>query len=281
MISAKSRRPIEILAMVIEKNAHYSVADLTLRFGVEEAAIQRDLRELRSLGVAVHSRKNKIMLMEPLDPELLSTIISLYISLSGAAISYPKSISLLTQKMKDAFLTTLVTLVHAIENRKPLLLQYKRISDGNLVRREVEPYDIIPTFRDWRLIAHSDGIYKQFLLENIQSIEVFDKTFVRKNDYHPDKVFRNSFNYWLGGEEIRVVLDFSIDVADQVRHGVWSETQEVEETESGVRLTMVVNSYETISNWILGWGSAVRVVEPKELREHVIAIAKEFLDTNR
>jgi predicted DNA-binding transcriptional regulator YafY len=278
----QTRRQIEIIALVLSAPAKYSVEDLCHHFNVEVAAIRRDMSAIRSIGIDIRSRKNRITILNPVETDLLNLLVASYLSVSGGAVSYPKSISLLSRKLKDSILSIFVTLLNAIEKQRYLELRYRKLSGGEIVIRVVEPYDIVPTFRDWRLIAHSDGIFKQFLIENIQDAIILDERFERLASYSPDAIFRNSFNYWLGNEEIDVTLEFSKVVADQIRNGLWTENQRVENLKGGkVRLILRVNSIETIANWVLGWGKTVRVVEPQELRDYVVKLAKGFLDSNR
>jgi predicted DNA-binding transcriptional regulator YafY len=45
-----------------------------------------------------------------------------------------------------------------------------------------------------------------------------------------------------------------------------------------VRLTMTVPISESVIAWVMGFGAAARVVEPKELRDAVVGRMKEALE---
>ena len=54
-IRAKLKRQSEILGLILSDKKSISVADLAFKYGCEELTIKRDLKELRSTGIDIHS----------------------------------------------------------------------------------------------------------------------------------------------------------------------------------------------------------------------------------
>jgi predicted DNA-binding transcriptional regulator YafY len=281
MTQSKERRQIEIVSLVQSSPGKLSVADLCEKFGVEVATIHRDLRELREQGILIHSIRNGLQLLRPLSPKDQYDLLSSYLSLVRQGISFPKNLSLITKKLKSKSLDLFVALVNAIEQRRTLEITYYKMFDDETVVRLIEPYDLIPTFRDWRLIARSDGIFKTFLVENIRELKVRDQRFERSKGYDVSDLFRKSFEYWSGGEEVEVVLEFKKRVASIIKGGIWSEDQELATGPAGsVVLKMRVNSLEEIGNWVMTWGGDVKVLKPKELIRFITSRARQILGAN-
>lgn len=275
-----TRRQIEILSLIQQRPGQLAHEDLCEEFKVEIATINRDIKALKNAGIEIISRKKKLRLKGSLKQEHYYQLLSGYLAVSGHVIGYPKSIQNVCRKLKDKTLIVFRSLVYGIEHRRVLTITYKKMYYGEIVKRTIEPYDIIPAFHDWRLIAFSDGIFKQFLVDNIQDIEIHEETFIRNESYNVDDVFRNSITYWTGGEEYTVVLRFNRSAAKLVRDTIWSEHQEVERLPGGkVQLTLKVNSIPHIGNWVMGWGGAVEVVKPARLRKFIERQAREVLRT--
>jgi predicted DNA-binding transcriptional regulator YafY len=279
-IISKERRQVELFSIIQTSKTALSTADLCVIFDVEVATIQRDLRELRKRGIPIHSVRKGVQLLGKLDLKTYQQLLSLYLASVGNVISYPKNISLMVRKLQGKSIDLFVALVNAIESRHVVRLTYYKMFDDDTVIREIEPYDLIPTSRDWRLIAKSDGYYKQFLVENIENIETLEKKFQRAKEYDSTEFYKNTFNYWRGSSEFDVVCRFSKKVAPIIKAEVWAEDQEIIQQKDGsIILRMKVNSLEQVGDWLMGWGGEVKIIEPNELLSYVEEKAKLILLT--
>ena len=278
----KERRQVEIIALVQDQSQKYSVSDLCEHFSVETATIQRDLLELRSLGISVHSTRGAIRLAKSLTQQDLQLLLRRFTTFAGEAVSVPKSTALLAKKQKSASLSIVSTLVWAIERRRILEIQYYKMYDDTLVTRVVEPYQLFTTSRDWILIARSEGIFKHFLLQNIREIKPTKASFRRDRDFDPGDLHRLSFEYWSGDEVYEVKLKFSKNVAHIIANGIWAEEQEITpQSDGSMVLRMRINSIEQLANWIFTWGGDVEVLSPPSLRNEMVQKANAFLSSNK
>lgn len=68
----KLKRQIEIIGLALSKYQTYSIADLAFLYGVEELTIKRDLSEIRSRAIDIHSTKKRgIKIYNPISTDLL------------------------------------------------------------------------------------------------------------------------------------------------------------------------------------------------------------------
>jgi len=277
----KERRQVEIISLICSVGDQHSVADLCDLFYVEIATIHRDLQELRSLGLSIHSLNGRVRVTRPLTEKDLQMLLSRYAASVGDAIAFPKSTSLLVKKQKIRSLQIFSALVRAIEQHKVLEIHYYKMFDDTFVTRIVEPYQLFSTSRDWLLIARSDGIFKHFLLQNIKEIKETKELFRRSRDFDPAEFHRLSFEYWTGEEAYPVQLKFSKKVAHTIKNGIWGEDQEISRGPDGsVILKIRVNSLQQLGIWILSWGGDVTVLKPASLRQELVRKAKAFASTN-
>ena len=279
---SKERRQIEIVSLTQHNQKKYSVADLCEEFGVEVATIHRDLSDLRSLGIPIHSIGNKVQLGRKLNEKQIQLLLARYLASVGETIGYPKNISLTVRKLKEKAIDTIVALVNGIGKKQVLKIKYYKMYDDETVERIVEPYELIPTSREWRLIARSEGYFKQFLVENILDVLQTHEKFERKKEFESIDFFRHSFNYWRGEEDFDVTLEFDRTAASVIAAEIWSEDQELESQPNGsVLLKMKINALEQIGDWVMGWGRHVKVIAPPELKQLVVEKARVILRKHR
>ena len=282
MKSSKEQRQVEIVSLAQSKQKKYSVTDLCAEFGLEVATIHRDLNDLRTLGIPIHSMAKKVQLDRKLSEKQIQILLARYLAAVGETIGYPKNISLTVKKLKEKSIDTIVALVNAIMKRRLLKISYYKKYSNETVERIIEPYELIPTSKEWRLIARSDGYYKQFLVENILSVTTMSQKFIRSMDYDSIDFFRHSFNYWRGDKDFDVTLEFDTGSAAVIACEIWSENQELDRRGDGsVVLTMRVNALEQVGDWVMSWDRHVRVIEPRELKDYVVKKANMIIEKYR
>ncbi len=280
-VRTKTARQIEILSVVEKNPVVYAAADLCEMFNVETATLHRDLRDLREMGFDIHSSKNKLSLLKDLSDKDYRMLLSIYLTSVGGIISFPRNISLTVKQLAGKTLEIFTSLVGAIELEEKIGISYVRHQDSRLQKYRLEPYDIIPGNRDWRLIAVSDGIFKQFIIGGIKSIERTGERFKRKTEYSADDYYARSFGFFSGSSVFEISLEFGKRVAEVIGNRIWSEEQELTRNDDGtILLKMKVNSIEEVGSWVLTWGGDVRIIKPAELRDYVVAKAKGILNRN-
>ena len=71
-------------------------------------------------------------------------------------------------------------------------------------------------------------------------------------------------------DPVHVVLRFRAEQAPYVRERMWHPSQKLLDLwDGGVELTFRAGGAFEIRRWVLGWGDAVEVISPEELRRQV------------
>ena len=115
------------------------------------------------------------------------------------------------------------------------------------------------------------GEIRTFAVERMETFALTDEAFTRRP--LPTEPFAHSLGVHNGRPE-RVVLEFSADAAPHVRERDWHLSQQLEDAQDGgVVLTLDVCVDYALRAWILGFGAAVRVVEPLSLAQEMFETA--------
>jgi predicted DNA-binding transcriptional regulator YafY len=184
----------------------------------------------------------------------------------------PKAISAKSpQPKRHATHTPAITLrlVEAIIERRVVAMKY----DSNHSRR-LKAYSVHP----YRLVHAQDGLYlvayvpeyqevRTFAVERIRQAAADKGTFEPVADLGTDP-FANSMGVHRGGPTCRVQLKFPASIAARVKERIWHSSQQFKDRADGSTvLTLNVSDDYALRNWILSFGSGVRVLAPASLVE--------------
>ena len=143
--------------------------------------------------------------------------------------------------------------------------------------READPYGLVHYLNVWHVIAycHLRQDIRNFRLDRIDDLVLLPKTFQR------------SVNFKMGDSKsverkrlfVRVIFDK--EVARWVMESRSYFTDSVEETPQGLLVTLKPHQESEVLQWLLSWGSHVRVLEPETLRERIIEEAQAMLQNHR
>ena len=128
--------------------------------------------------------------------------------------------------------------------------------------READPYGLVHINQTWHLSAycHLRQAMRIFRLDRMETLELLPRTFNRSGLRWSEPRKRNE----PGGIIVRVLFDH--EVTRWVRESRSFYTIQEEETPEGLLVTLNVRQENEPLNWLLSWGSHVRVLEPKTLR---------------
>lgn len=137
-----------------------------------------------------------------------------------------------------------------------------------------------------RLSTPSDvGAIDSGAVINLAAERFSEAEWVRDSSFTPPVSFKladfvdDAFGAHVGsGEPQRVVVEFSKERAAYARGRVWHRTQAIEEQRDGtVRLSFTCKNLMPLVSWVLEWGPHARVIEPPELRQHVVRELRDAL----
>ncbi|MBU2445108.1 MAG: transcriptional regulator [Bacteroidetes bacterium] len=275
----KIKRQLEIIGNAISSKNSYSTFDLADKFAVEELTIKRDLREIRSQGIDIHSSKKKgISILSKISEGKLKELILEYISFSYSESFHDKATSLLIKKHGVKSLSLIIQIQEAIELSKALAINYH--SKADVLKKDVliNPIRIFQSGNDWRILAINDDIMKQYILSKIEAVKLTTKSFTPISNEKIDSMFRFSLRSWVGQEHYDIKIKFSKKWADFIKEREYIETQKITDCGDGsIIYEATVNSLAEAATWVISFGQGVRVLEPLELKKEVIRLAKEVI----
>jgi proteasome accessory factor B len=115
-------------------------------------------------------------------------------------------------------------------------------------------------------------------VDRLLSVNLSETKFEVDPAFDPKECRRNAFGVsWF--DPIDVVLRFRPDQAPYVRERMWHPSQKLTELPGGgVQLEFRAGGPYELRRWILGWGDAVEVVAPDELRHEIQKILTAAVD---
>jgi predicted DNA-binding transcriptional regulator YafY len=277
---SKFKRQIEILGLCLsgQVNKPLRTFDLAQMFSVEELTIKRDLLDLRSYGVDIHShKKGGISIDSSLSKEKLYDLILHYFSLNHNHHNIDRSTGLLLEKLGNDALANLVLLQRCIDNNETAKVDYNKIGDKVEKEKLIEPLFIMQSEGTWRVIIRSNGSIKQLLFDKIQAVKPTGRRF-QKCDHDIKDLVKYSWKSWFGTDKYCVKLWMSAYWAEIVTPRMLAGDQIISKNDDGsILFQCTVNSLNEIAGWIVSRGHGIKVIEPEELKEKVIEIAEGVL----
>lgn len=277
----KFKRQIEILGHCSTNHTDCTSDFLLDEYQVEPLTIKRDLMELRSNGIDIHSSgKRGIELTKKIDSDKIKELLIQYLGLCYSLNSYDKPVALMVKKLKDKALSNVVILQKCIEKKKMASILYEKEANEEETRwRDICPLQMFQSENYWRVLAIHNGRMKQFHLNKILDIKLLGNCFKPVEKKEIDDLFIYSWKSWIGHEKHKVTLKLSKSWAEKIKPRQIMIYQDIVDYEDGsVDLKITVNSLEEIASWIVSRGEGVTVLEPEELKEKVINLAKGTLN---
>ena len=167
--------------------------------------------------------------------------------------------------------TLILQLVRAIVERRRCLVEYHAPGRDAPSRF---PYDL------YRLFSVHGGLYcigqvpayrgtTTLAVERIRVIEQTSETFAIDQGFDWKRCEAEAFGI-VWEKPKKVVVRFSADQAPYVREREWHPTQTIRTLRDGrVELTFRAGGAFEIIRWVLSWGSAATLIQPKSLRRQV------------
>lgn len=141
----------------------------------------------------------------------------------------------------------------------------------------IEPY---PAGQTIQLVCFSEppGAIRTYKIERIERAEKTIERYSIPEHFDLRNHLAHAWGIWNSDDEpVHVVLKFKPKVVQRIKESRWHPSQKIYEQEDGYAI-WEADIAETIEMlpWIRGWGADCEVVEPKELRETLVAEAKKL-----
>lgn len=308
-------RTDRLLAILLEIQAKKQVRpeDLAATFEVSKRTIYRDLLALDESGVPIVSMPGQgISLVEgyflpPLsftrDEAIMLLLGSEFVGQhfdaqyrDAAQSANHKIVAVLPEQLRDEveYLENSIRFIDFNEPSAPDLLRQLRraIIQRKTVRfryharyhngksesaslREADPYALIHIGGAWMLTAycHLRRDRRNFRLDRMEELAVLDEVFTRPAD----------FKIQFGADEdrtvkVRALFDHTVARRVQEAPSLYQAAQT--EHTNGLMVTFMVRQPEDMLQWLLSWGSHVRVLEPDSLRAMMAREAERIMENH-
>lgn len=275
-LKVKIKRQTEALSLILNFPGKYKTYDLEDYFNVTELTIKRDLKDLRSLGVDVHSRKNKGLSVESdISDDIIKLLTAQYVGFVVNMRSFDYASNLLISKFGNKSIAIIAMLQMCVDRNYKVKFIYYQFDKEAGEEKIVEPLCVFQSDKNWRLLAKDGKALKQYLLCKMESPVPLEIKFNPVPQEEIDEAFETSFRSWIGGGRFKVKLLISEFWADRVKKVQLMENQIIKENGDGsITLELLVNSLSEISGWIVARGEGIIVLEPEELKNLVITAAR-------
>jgi predicted DNA-binding transcriptional regulator YafY len=168
--------------------------------------------------------------------------------------------------------------------RKVVRIWYPR-PDGEVHTRSIEPYFLEPLLigHGAYVVAKDRGLgqMRTFKLERIARAELTAEAYSIPAEFEIGSYLARAWGIFHSGEPVEVRLRFLPSAAGRVRESIWHPSQRLEDLpDGGVEMSVTVAGTVEITPWILGWGDAVEVLAPADLRQRVAEIGQTMAERN-
>ncbi len=275
-----TKRQIEILTLVLQNPNMYNIMDIEGLFSIKRATVERDMLQIRSWGIDLHSIRGNFCVVTPVTPQKYVELLSMYIAFSSSQSVFHKSLALIHKSLKDKSLSTFIIINKAIDESIVMQFTYYNLQSNKKEQRTINPYGLTLIGKRWLLLGYVNE-YKQirhYLVENISDPVLLNKHFRLDRKFDLAKYYENTWGRWHSEKTQNVKIWFDKSVAHIVENRYWHVNQKVKKQKDGsVIFEANVSGLNEITNWILPWGKLAKVIEPEELSKRVKKIAEEIL----
>jgi len=202
-----------------------------------------------------------------------------------------KIISSLPEKVQinSCFLTNVITcisdplpfidqdlfssIIDAANQRKTVTFHYRPLHKTTYMERKLNPFHIICQRGNWYVIGwcHYSQEVRIFSFSRITNFKSTAESFVLPEDFCLHDHIDTDVGVWVTKKDpFTVKLLFSPAVGTFASEHQWHEQQTVEVQDNGsVMVTFATTQMQEVKRWVLGQGTTVTVLEPKDLIQEI------------
>ncbi|MBB5021292.1 helix-turn-helix transcriptional regulator [Desulfurispira natronophila] len=171
-------------------------------------------------------------------------------------------------------------ITQALLLQRILTIDYHSPQDNQQSTRTIEPHHLFHYHGSWVLVAwcHLRHQWRQFHLSRMQQATMEATTFTPQPKERWQALVNQAYGLFQGTQTIVVRLRFSPKTSRWIREQQWHPDQHMNLIEHGaVEISFPVADLREIKMRVLSYGAEVEVLEPKELRDMILAEAKKMV----
>ncbi len=175
-------------------------------------------------------------------------------------------------------------LIHSAINRCLKLQVEFPLWNRNIFSQQINPFGIVAKAGEWYLVYESAGRVRMRRIRDLKKIQLTEQTFIRPVDFDLEAAWKilcheQEDDYY----RYRVIVNVSPEIASIFEEPFWGVPFRVRSRaeEADARSWMLCElEFENLiaaRAHLLGWGSAVEVLEPMELRLSLVDFARQIM----
>lgn len=178
-------------------------------------------------------------------------------------------------------ISSLATLQKAVLQERKLLFTYQR--DGNnTFERQVDPLGLVAKGSTWYLIAAIENEIRSYRVSRIQTAQVLDEPCLRPPDFDlADYWAQSSTRFVANLPRYCVTVRIAPELLEHIYHaGRYAKIESADppDADGWLLLRLQFEMEESACGYLLSFGPQVEIVEPLELRDKVIELAKSVVE---
>ena len=149
-------------------------------------------------------------------------------------------------------------------------MEYFVQSRGEVTRRTVNPFGLVYYEDHWNLIAfdHLRQDIRNFRLDHIRKMHVLSERFELPHGFDLAEYLKER---GASPHNRCIRLRFAAQAYRWARRSIPAELEEEREVDGGVEVTFYFENLDYVSRWLIRFGRQVRVLEPEELKDRILA----------
>ncbi|MBB3108924.1 putative DNA-binding transcriptional regulator YafY [Paenibacillus phyllosphaerae] len=160
-------------------------------------------------------------------------------------------------------------IIQAIIEQRSIDTVYHTQSRNETTERRIDPYYLVPRDQRFYLIGycHAKKDIRTFRMSRFLKVEVTGETF-DKGDFSIKKHLKNTWSIEQGDKNITFKVRFNAEVARYIKEEELFVHPRMKDNRDGsLTFEVTVNNEKEFIRWILQYGPAAEILEPKSVRE--------------
>lgn len=166
-----------------------------------------------------------------------------------------------------------------IIERRSVRIDYTASSGAQSTGRKIDPYCLAFRQGSWLLVGycHQRQAMRNFAIADISAAQLSDPktdpnaTFEIPEAFDAAEGFRDTL-YAVGGDPYVARIHVAPELSRAFHRKNYSPTQQIEQTlpDGSLIVSMEVAGLKEVANWVRGWGTGVKVIEPQQLADTIL-----------
>jgi predicted DNA-binding transcriptional regulator YafY len=180
----------------------------------------------------------------------------------------------------DGAIPFLSAIQEAVWQGRKLYLKYER-SECEPIERVVDPLGLVAKGSVWYLVAVVDGDIRSYRVSRVSKAAIYDEPSVRLEGFDLESYWEQSTNRF---KQSLPRYDVKVRVSPRALHrmpyaGRFAKIEKVgsSDEEGWVEVFVRFDAEEIACEYVLSFGSQIEVLEPRELRDKVVEMAKSVI----